>query len=80
MKTLINEVQNWKDISILTIKNLSDGTREITGYSSQNLEHDDEIIFANRKFKVIEEKERRDARGKWKNGEEKNRWFKAVVL
>jgi len=80
MKTLQNNIQNWKEISILTKRNLQDGTREITGYSSEILEPDDEVVFGNVKYVIVKEVERRDAKGKWINGEEKNRWFKAIVL
>ena len=73
--------KDWKLFSVLTTKKINKNEHEITGYSEKTLNKDDEYFDATNSilYTVIEEKERRDAKGKWNNGEEKNRWFRAVV-
>lgn len=70
---------NWKEMSILT-QTPKDETTEITGYSGGKLEKGDQIFISQTDYyEVIEEVERRDAKGKRDNGESENRWFKAIA-
>ena len=80
MKKLKITPKNWKDISILTNSPSDKNKTLITGYSKEPLSNGDTITTqTNFKYTIVEETERRDAKGNWENGEEKNRWFKATA-
>ncbi len=80
METYVLKGTTWKEMSILTASKIKGNSYEITGISKKELNPNDRIFIDKvRYYSIVEETERRNARGKWADGENNNNWFKALA-